>query len=163
MSLSNLQSEIDQRVKRFEMGHVGPAVSIKIRPPSGCFHREHSPNAYQMIDEWLSKHDHSMFSFEEHESGPEIIAAVNSITAIINFIVAILKARFDGIKKGDKPHHSIELIVRKIERSNEYIEEVILKTDHLSPNLADEVDRALRQSKLLSSKSQSKCISVKKK
>lgn len=163
MSLSNLQSEIDQRVKSFEKEHLGPAVSIKLRPPSGCFHREHSPNAYRMIDEWLSNHDQTMFRFEEHESGPEIIAAVNSITAIINFIVAILKARFDGIKKGDQPHHPIELIVRKIERPNEYIEEVILKADHFSPNLTEEVKRAFEQSKLLTSKPQSKRKPVKRK
>ena len=33
----------------------GEAVSIKIRVSSGCFHREHSPYAYELIDKSLGE------------------------------------------------------------------------------------------------------------
>jgi len=51
------------------------AVSIKVRVTSGCFHREHSPRAYELIDRSLAKLSGSddSFAFEEHESGPEIL------------------------------------------------------------------------------------------
>ena len=152
MSLPYLQEQIRKRAQQFEADQGETAVSVKIRPVSGCFHREHSPAAYAIIDEWLVQNGDSKLQFEEHESGPEIVAAINSITAVINFVVAIIKARFEGMKKGDRPHDPIELIVRRIERGDEYIEEVILRTDHLSPRLVAEVKEAFQNSKLLATK-----------
>lgn len=49
------------------------AVSIKVCVVSGCFHREHSPRAYELIDRGLAKRSNASFAFEEHESGPEIL------------------------------------------------------------------------------------------
>lgn len=50
-------NEFRERMRHFE-GRTAPrpgaaAVSIKLRVNSGCFHREHSPQAYEIIDEKL--------------------------------------------------------------------------------------------------------------
>jgi len=69
----------DERMRRFA-GRRGPrpeetAISIKVRVTGGCFHREHSPRAYGLIDQYLTKQPSvgSEIGFEEHESGPEIL------------------------------------------------------------------------------------------
>ena len=85
------------------------AVSVKVRITSGCFHREHSPRAYELIDAALSKMSRSSpsdgFSVEEHESGPEILvylavtaAGLGLAKSIVELITAIIKARSEGIK-----------------------------------------------------------------
>ena len=110
------RDEFEQRMQRFgshpKHDGDGQAVSVKVRVTSGCFHREHSPNAYQLIDEYLRLHasEEQHCSFEEHESGPELLvslalttAGISLLTGIINLVAAIIKARSDGIKKGDHP------------------------------------------------------------
>lgn len=98
------------------------AASIKVRVLSGCFHREHSPRAYELIDRDLSKliGADATFGFEEHESGPEILAYVALTAAgvslaanLINLVTAIIKARSEGISKGDSPSYPLEVIVRR--------------------------------------------------
>ncbi len=61
-----------QRLCSPKQGEV--PVSIKVRINFGCFHREHSPRAYQIIDRYLNSISpgECVFEFEEHESGPEI-------------------------------------------------------------------------------------------
>lgn len=114
----------------------GEPVSIKIRVSGGCFHREHSPEAYKLIDKHISGMPESdfYFRFEEHESGPELLvylavttAGISLAKSIIDLVVAILKARSEGIKKGDKPDAHLELIVRRVQKSDEFIEEKIMK------------------------------------
>lgn len=130
------------RKRMFEFGKEAPTgnkmvpFSIKIRVTGGCFHREHSPSAYEIIDGYLStlsKPD-CYFRFEEHESGPEILVylalATGGITltaSVINLIVTILKARSEGVKKGDRPHESLEIIIRRIQKDGEFIEEKIMR------------------------------------
>jgi len=111
-------------------------VSIKVRVVSGCFHREHSPEAYRIIDHHLAAADlpaHEV-RFEEHESGPEILAAVAATTAgvalttsLINLVVAVLRARSEGIRKGDRPREPLEVIIRRIDETGKYAEENILR------------------------------------
>ncbi len=128
--------------RMFEFGKEAPErergipFSIKIRVTGGCFHREHSPHAYEIIDKYLSTLSKTdcYFRFEEHESGPEILVylalASGGITltaSIINLIAAILKARAEGISKGDRPHESLEIIIRRIQRNGEFIEEKIMR------------------------------------
>lgn len=50
-------------------------MSIKVRVQASCFHPEHSPEAYRLIDDYTATADLSdvHFQFEEHESGPEIL------------------------------------------------------------------------------------------
>lgn len=113
----------------------GSPVSIKVRVVSGCFHREHSPRAYQLIDEALAavSREHEPFELVEHESGPEVIAyvalgtaAAGLATSVVNLVAAILKARSDGVKAGDKPGEAVEVIVRTTIVGDEYAEENVL-------------------------------------
>jgi hypothetical protein len=122
------------------------AVSIKVRVASGCFHREHSPRAYELIDRSLTKVPGSdgSFAFEEHESGPEILlylavttAGLSLAKSIVDLITAIIKARSEGIKKGDHPSEPLELIVRRVHDAQEFREETVLRIGH-----KDTVDEA---------------------
>lgn len=122
------------------------AVSIKVRVASGCFHREHSPRAYELIDRSLTKVPGSdgSFAFEEHESGPEILlylavttAGLSLAKSIVDLITAIIKARSEGIKKGDHPSEPLELIVRRVHDAQEFREETVLRIGH-----KDAVDQA---------------------
>jgi hypothetical protein len=128
------------------------AVSIKVRITSGCFHREHSPRAYELIDRALDKltPSGSPFAFEEHESGPEILvylalttAGISLAKSVTDLIVAIIKARSEGIKKGDTPSHPLELIVRRVQSGNEFREETVLRIGH-----TDSLDEAKLEQRL---------------
>lgn len=114
-------------------------ISIKIRVTSGCFHREHSPRAYTLVDDYFLslKGSDNSFSFEEHESGPEVLiylalgtAGLALAKSIIDLIVVILKARSEGIKKGDQPQAPLELIMRRIKKNGEFIDERIIRINH---------------------------------
>jgi len=122
------------------------AVSIKVRVAGGCFHREHSPRAYELIDRSLTKLSgpDGSFAFEEHESGPEILlylavttAGLSLAKSIVDLITAIIKARSEGIKKGDHPSEPLELIVRRVHDAQEFREETVLRIGH-----KDAVDEA---------------------
>lgn len=131
------------------------AVSIKLRVTSGCFHREHSPRAYQLIDAKLTAADHS-FAFEEHENGPELLVYLALTTAglslaksLVDLITAIIKARSQGIKKGDHPSDPLELIVRRVHGAHEFREETVLRVGHNDPldenKLQQQLENALRK------------------
>lgn len=111
-------------------------VSIKVRVASGCFHREHSPEAYRLIDDYLADADLSdaHYRIEEHESGPEILVYLAVATAglslaksIVELVTTIIKARSEGIKRGDRPAEPLEVIVRGHTKDGEYTEEIILR------------------------------------
>lgn len=154
---SGWQRTFHNRMREFERDHKmaknAISVSVKTRVTSGCFHREHSPHAYHLIDKYLTTIDEeTIFAFEEHESGPEILIYVAAATAgislaksIIDLIVSILKARSEGIKKGDKPQAPLELIVRRSQKDGEFKEETILRINHqdtIDPSL---IDKQLKQ------------------
>jgi hypothetical protein len=49
-------------------------VSLKVRVTSGCFHRQHSPHAYALIDRDIGALTRDpALSFVEHENGPELL------------------------------------------------------------------------------------------
>ena len=111
-------------------------VSIKVRVTSGCFHREHSPHAYRLIDDYLAGADLSdvQCRFEEHESGPELLvylavtaAGLGVVKSVVELVTAIIKARSEGIKKGDRPSDPLELIIRGHAKDGEYFEETVLR------------------------------------
>src|ERR1035438_6191425 len=117
------QNEFRTRMEQFGASKVEGfiPVSLKVRVESGCFHREHSPEAYRLIDQYLSGlgKPEVPFKFEEHESGPEILVYLAVTTAglslaksVVELLTAIVKARSEGIKKGDRPSHPVEVIVR---------------------------------------------------
>ncbi len=111
-------------------GHV---VSIKVRVESGCFHREHSPEAYKIIDARLRRPPERA-EIIEHESGPELLlylavtaGALSLAKSVVELVTEIFKARAAGIKKGDHPRDPLVLIVRRVDEKNEYREDVILR------------------------------------
>ena len=150
------QRTFRERMERFQ-AHRPPrsgeiAVSIKVRIASGCFHREHSPRAYELIDSALAKMPSptDMFSVQEHESGPEILvylavtaAGLGLAKSIVELITAIIKARSEGIKKGDRPSEPLELIVRRIQHDHDFQEEVVLRIGHRDRVEGAEIDRRL--------------------
>jgi hypothetical protein len=130
------------------------AVSVKVRVVSGCFHREHSPHAYEIIDEHLrsippnERHD---FSIEEHESGPELLVYLAMATAgitlaksVIDLITTILKARSESVKKGDRPSDPVEIIIRRVETDGKFHEETVLRIGHSDPIHPEEIERRLK-------------------
>ena len=139
---------------RFSPPHGSEAVSIKIRVSLGCYHREHSPHAYEIIFDHLHKIEgHDEFGFEEHESGPELLvyvavatAGISLATSVINFIVTIMKARSEGIKKGDHPSAPLELIVRRVQKDGEFKEETILRIGHQEIIKPDVIEEHLKKS-----------------
>jgi hypothetical protein len=139
------QKTFRERMHRFEArasarpGDV--ALSIKVRVVSGCFHREHSPHGYGVIDSHLAKlPPDSELVFEEHESGPELLvylavatAAITLAKSVIDLITAIIKARAEGVKKGDKPSDPLEVIVRQVEKGQDVREEIVMRIGHKDP------------------------------
>ena len=49
--------------------------------------------------------------------------------SVIDLVTAIIKARTNGIKKGDKPKEPLELIVRRVQKEGEYHEKVVLRIE----------------------------------
>ena len=157
--MSDWQAEFRGRMLRFGAAHRpipgDMAVSIKVRVRSGCFHREHSPQAYAMIDEHLdalAPEDPKSISFEEHESGPEILVWIAVATAgltlaksIVDLVTTILKARSEGVKQGDHPSDPVELIVRRVSNHDEFREEAVLRMGHDQPVNPVEIEAALER------------------
>jgi hypothetical protein len=140
----NWQSQFRRRLERF--GGKAPdgfmAVSVKIKATTGCFHREHSPHAYWILGDFLANFDkpNLQFEIEEHESGPEILVFLVATTAgltfaksVIDLITAVINARSEGIKRGDKRSGPVELIIRGYSKNGEYFEEKILRIPHDEP------------------------------
>ena len=140
------QSEFRSRMRAFELrrpprqGEM--SVSLKVRIASGCFHREHSPRAYALIDDHLTSipQEEADFAFVEHESGPELLvylaltaAGIGLAKSVIDLIVTIIKARSEGIKKGDRPSEPVEIIVRRVIDGDKFKEETVLRIGHTDP------------------------------
>jgi hypothetical protein len=148
------EDEFRMRMERFHPFSPeedrGIPISIKIRPTGGCFHREHSPIAYRIIDEYLHSHPSGDFVFEEHESGPELLVYLAFATAsmslaanVINFVTAIIKARKDGVQHGDHRNAPLELIVRGFDEDGKLREERALTIDSLENISEDLIEKAL--------------------
>lgn len=151
------EDEFRRRMNKFEttmpIQENGTSISIKIRVSSGCFHREHSPHAYRMIDEYLHSHPSNDLVFEEHESGPELLVWLSLVTAgvsltanIINLVTAIIKARTEGNKYGDRPSEPLELILRGFDEDGKMKEEKILRINSWHDVSEDLIEKALLNS-----------------
>ena len=137
------QDAFRRRMHRFEERHTkngGIAVSIKIRVSSGCFHREHSPEAFAVINRKIRGVSNADFDYVEHESGPELLvylavgtAGLTLAKSLIDLTTTIIKARSEGIKKGDNPSEPLELIVRRSDERNGFKEDVVLRIGHTDP------------------------------
>jgi hypothetical protein len=129
------------------------AVSIKVRVAMGCFHREHSPHAFEIIDRQLLSipMTDQEFSFEEHESGPELLVYLAMTTAgialaksVVDLIITIIKARSESVKKGDRASAPVELIVRRVEKGGELREEMVLRIGHNDPINPQDIEERLK-------------------
>ncbi len=152
------QKTFCERMSRFEARRSPReneiAVSIKVRVSMGCFHREHSPNAYRLIDQSLRRlpRDNVEFAFEEHESGPEVLvylavtaACITLAKSVIDLVTTIIKARSEGIKEGDSRSAPLELIVRRGGRGSEFHEEVVLRIGHTDPVDEQVIEKRLNE------------------
>jgi hypothetical protein len=99
---------------------------------------------------------HEEFAFEEHESGPELLvfvavatAGISLVKSIIDLIVALIKARSEGIKKGDHPQAPLELIVRRTQKDGLLEEETVLRIGHHDDIKPDMIEERLRGSLFL--------------
>jgi hypothetical protein len=147
------QSEFRGRMKAFEATrapHKGEvSVSLKVRVVSGCFHREHSPHAYSLIDKQLASRvvRQSQYTFIEHESGPELLvyvaAGITLAGSIIALITAIINARSVGIRKGDRPSDPLEVIVRRVGDGDNFVEETVLRVGHTDSIRRSEIEARL--------------------
>jgi hypothetical protein len=151
------QAEFRKRMEDFDRGNPGGLVpvSIKVRATSGCFHREHSPHAYRLIDDYLADAELSEVScrIEEHESGPEILvylavtaAGLGVVKSLVELVTAIIKARSDGNKMGDSRSEPLELIVRGHSKAGEYFEETVLRIPAKQVITAKQIEDALAKS-----------------
>jgi len=147
-------------MRRFEAtprSGEGVAISIKVRVTSGCFHREHSPFAYGLIDGYLDRlpTGQTEFGFEEHESGPELLVYLAVATAgvtlgksLVDLITAIIKARSEGVKKGDRPSDPIELIVRRVDDQEGFREEIVFRVGHEDHISQADIERRVNEALL---------------
>jgi hypothetical protein len=146
----NWTNEFKNRIQDFE-GQFSEkdsfALSIKIRVSSGCFHREHSREAYKIIDNNIRQLDlkKERIALIEHESGPEILvylaltaAAIQLSASVIELIRSIIEGRKNGIEKGDHPHDDLHLIVRGFNKKGDLKDETILTINHL-----DKIDKKM--------------------
>ncbi len=151
------ENEFRHRIKKFEASSPekgeGVSVSINVRVTAGCYHREHSPIAYRIIDEYIRSHPYAEISFQKHESGPELLiylslgaAGITLIASVINLVTAIIKARSVGIKLGDDRTAPLELIVRSFDKSGNLKEKKILKINSHDPVTKELVGEALNNS-----------------
>ena len=129
-------------------------VSIKIGVTSGCFHREHSPRAYEIIDSHLAKLDREPrdFQYQEHESGPDILvylalgaAGANLAAAVVGLVATVLRARSEGIRRGDHPHDPLRLKLKRTRRDGQFEEEIVLELDSHSTIKQEQVLAALAE------------------
>jgi len=109
-------------------------ITIKIRAEKGCFCRSHSKETNRLIDEIIEQDHNHELNYNEHESGPEIIAWLALGTAgltvtksLIDLITAIINACKNGRKKGDDHEGKLLLIVRDTHRTENSTEEIVLE------------------------------------
>jgi hypothetical protein len=130
------EGEFQRRMASFEQPKRGSgrSVSIKVRVSSGCFHREHSPHAYRLLDDYFRTHPVDEARFQEHESGPEVLvwlavttAGISPAKSVIDLVTAIVKARSDGIERGDRPSAPLELVVRNMGSDGRVTQETVLR------------------------------------
>lgn len=90
-------SEFRDRMRSFESlcppreGEV--SISLKVRVTSGCFHREHSPLAYETIGAYLASMpdaESAEIQFIEHESGPELL--------IYSLVILSVRSSFSSVR-----------------------------------------------------------------
>jgi hypothetical protein len=110
-------------------------ISIKVRVDSGCYSRGCCPFAFGIIDNrvHILQRKRERFIFEEHETGPELLvylavtaAGLGLAKSVVELVTAIIKARSDGRKHGDRHDEPITLVVRHLQEGETFAEERLL-------------------------------------
>ena len=95
----------------------------------------------------------------EHETGPEILvliaAGVGLVTKVVELVTAIIKARSEGIKRGDHHRDPLELIVRGYKEDGKFFQETVLRISPESDMTPKQIETALKKG-IAAKKSKSK-------
>lgn len=126
-------------------------VPVSIKIGADCFHAEHSPEAYRIIDEYLTGLDRPYeFSFVPHENGPELLVNVALGTAglilaksVIDLVTTIINARVQGIRRGDDRTAPLRLKLRRTRVDGSVKKETVLEIDSRLGASREEIDSAL--------------------
>jgi len=70
-------------------------------------------------------------------------AGLTLAKSVIDLVTAIIKARSEGIKKGDSPSETVELIIRKVITDHKTIEEKVLRFDYKDEVNTEQIEKAL--------------------
>ncbi|MDZ4403431.1 hypothetical protein [Prosthecobacter sp.] len=131
-------SEFRQRMSDFSpTDHEDAlAVSIKLKVESGCFCKSCCPEGHREMSKYLHWPPEALKGVKvvEHESGPEILTYMSLAggvfsfaAAVISLIVAIIQARNEGVRRGDKRGHPFKLIVRRLDDKDGFKEDILLE------------------------------------
>jgi hypothetical protein len=126
--LEGFQQTVGEFKRRREAN--GDVVSIKVRIESGCFHREHSPEAFKIIDARLRSLPENLEAIE-HESGPELLLYLAVGTGVLSLAKSVVELV------------PLVLIVRRVDEKNDYREDVVLRIGH-----TDKVDSGVIEDQL---------------
>jgi hypothetical protein len=152
----NWEKEFRRRIEEFEPSPRRDRwpISIKIKPTSGLFYRGESGHAYEIIYDYVQNADLSDVKYKpiEHETGPEILVVLTVLAAglgftksIVELITAIIKARSEGIKRGDPHREPLELIVRGYEEDGKFFQETVLRISPESSVTPKQIETALKK------------------
>ncbi|MCW4009788.1 MAG: hypothetical protein NWF05_04110 [Candidatus Bathyarchaeota archaeon] len=146
-----------QRIDKFEAPFLdkdyGRPISIKMRVNGGCFCHGHAPYAWREISRELESRytKNAKFSFEDHETGPELLvyvtfgaAGITLAAGIINLVTAIIKSRSEGVMHGDHPYNSIELIVRGFDDDGKIKQEIVHRFESRDPVDKEFIEASLK-------------------
>lgn len=110
----------------------GLPCSVKLRPESGRFDREHSPHAYQIIESTVRPILTSRHWLLDHSTGPEILtfagralAELTLCETTVTTMARIVGARVQGARLGDPCEAALTALVRGFDEHGEYFERTV--------------------------------------
>ena len=120
------------------------AVSIKLRPDSGCFGRCCCPESYAAAER-LHRHRHDReFVLEEHESGPEILSFVGAGMSLAAGVISLLVVMLDARARGKRRGEPVKVIIRTIRKDGSYQEEEVMEVNCVDPITEIEIEETIR-------------------
>ena len=72
-------------------------------------------------------------------------AGITIAKSVIDLVTAIIKARSEGAKRGDRRDNPIELIVRGFGDDGKINEEIVLKFDSWDEPVEESIEKALKK------------------
>lgn len=108
----------------------GLPCSVKLRPETGRFDREHSPHAYRLIESTVRPALTSWLL--DHSTGPEILTFAGRSLAELTLcettvvtMARIVGARVQGARLGDPCEAALTALVRGFDERGEYFERTV--------------------------------------